>query len=164
VKSSDANMRAKISKLKEGFLRKGLTLTVAESMTGGALSDIITSVPGASEFFLGGMISYSSKIKAMVGVPTATLKRYGAYSQEVATKLAKGSLRRFGSDVAVGITGQAHPDRTHRSPGAWVAVTYGKNVIVKHIACKPSVRRNEARKKVAMAAVDLLLEMLRTKS
>lgn len=156
-------MRAKVSKLKEGFLRRGLTLTVAESMTGGALSDIITSVPGASEFFLGGMISYSPKLKAMVGVPKATLKRYGAYSQEVATSLAKGSLRRFGSDVAVGITGQAHPDRTHRSPEAWVVVTFGKNVLVKHVICNPTVRRNEARRRVAMVAVDLLLEMIKTK-
>ena len=156
-------MRAKISKLKEGFLRRGLTLTVAESMTGGALSDIITSVPGASEFFLGGMISYSPKLKSMVGVPKATLTKYGAYSEEVATKLAQGSLKRFGSDVAVGITGMAHPDRTHRSPGAWVVVTYNNKILVKHIACKPSVRRNEARRRVAMAAVDLLLEMLKTR-
>jgi PncC family amidohydrolase len=156
-------MRAKINKLKEGFLRRDLTLTVAESMTGGALSDIITSVPGASEFFLGGMISYSPKLKAMVGVPKTKLQKYGAYSQEVATMLAKGSLKRFGSDVAVGITGQAHPDETHRSPGAWVAVTFHKRVLVKHIACKPQIRRNEARKRVAMAAVDLLLEMLKTR-
>lgn len=160
----DAIMRAKVSKLKEGFLKKGLTLTVAESMTGGALSDIITSVPGASEFFLGGMISYSPKLKAMVGVPERTLKRYGAYSEEVAKGLAKGSLKRFGADVAVGITGQAHPDRTHRAPGAWVAVTNGKKLFVKHVVCKPSVRRNEARKRVAMSAVDLLLEMLKTRA
>jgi PncC family amidohydrolase len=154
-------MRAKVNKLKEGFLRRGLTLTVAESMTGGALSDIITSVPGASEFFMGGMISYSPKLKAMVGVPKATLEKYGAYSKEVAEKLAKGSKKRFGSDVAVGITGQAHPDRTHRAPGAYVAVTFNNNTIVKHITCKVSLRRNEARKRVAMAAVDVLLEMLK---
>jgi len=155
-------MREKVSKLKEGFLRRGLTLTVAESMTGGALSDIITSVPGASEFFLGGMISYSPKLKAMVGVPKATLKKYGSYSQEIATRLAKGSLQRFGSDVAVGITGQAHPDKKHRAPGAWVVVTFGKNVLVKHVVCKPTIRRNEARRRVAMVAVDLLLEMIKT--
>jgi PncC family amidohydrolase len=155
-------MRAKVNKLKEGFLRRGLTLTVAESMTGGALSDIITSVPGASEFFMGGMISYSPKLKMMVGVPTATLKKYGAYSEEVATKLAIGSKKRFGSDVAVGISGQANPDKTHRSPGAYVAVTFHNKTIVKHITCKVSLRRNEARRRVAMAAVDVLLEMLKT--
>jgi PncC family amidohydrolase len=154
-------MRARVARLKDRLVKRKLRLAVAESMTGGALSDLITSVPGASRYFVGGMISYSPELKAMMGVSAGTIKKHGVYSKQVAEGLARGALKRFGSDVAVGITGIAHPDRTHRAPGAWVAVASDRKVVSKHIACKAGTRRNEARKKVARGALEILLEFIR---
>jgi len=148
-------------RLKDTLVKRGLALAVAESMTGGAFSDLITSVPGASGFFLGGVISYSPKLKVMMGVPETVLKRQKAYSEEVSIRLAKGARKRFGADIAVGITGIAHPDRGHRAPGAWIAIASDDKVRTKHVQCRAGVRRNDARKHVAMAAVELLLDVLR---
>ena len=154
-------MRSRVSKLRDRFVERGLWLAVAESMTGGALSDLITSVRGASDYFLGGVVCYSPELKRMLGVKRGTLERFGAYSEEVAVALAKGAMRTYKADVAVGITGIAHPDRGHRSPGAWVAVAFKGKVRTRHFACRAGVRRNEARKKVANTALELLLETLK---
>jgi len=155
-------MRARVARLKDRLTKRGLRLAVAESMTGGALSDLITSVPGASRYYLGGLVAYSPELKAQLNVSSAAIKKHGLYSRQVAEALARGALKKFGPDVAVGITGIAHPDKTHRAPGAWVAVASGRKVVSKHITCKAGARRNEARKKVARGALELLLEFLRT--
>jgi PncC family amidohydrolase len=154
-------LKARVSRLKETLLKRGLALAVAESMTGGAFSDLITSVQGASGFFLGGVISYSPKLKVMMGVPDAVLKRSGFYSEEVSIGLAKGVRESMGADIAVGITGIAHPDKGHRAPGAWIAVVSDGKIRTKHVQCRAGVRRNDARKQVAMAAIELLIDVLR---
>lgn len=87
------------------------TLVVAESCTGGMLSAALTSVPGASEVFLGGMVVYANAAKEeWAGVDRGLLERYGAVSAEVAVALAQGVLARSGADLAVSITGIAGPD------------------------------------------------------
>ena len=91
--------------------KRGLTLTVAESCTGGLLAQRITSVAGSSAYFLGGAISYSNSLKEeLLGVDPATLETCGAVSEEVARAMAGGARRRFGADLAIGITGIAGPE------------------------------------------------------
>lgn len=86
--------------------RAGLTLALAESCTGGGLGADITSVPGSSEFFLGGAVVYSDRAKeSVLGVRRSTLEKYGAVSAETASEMAEGARRLFGSDVAVAVTG-----------------------------------------------------------
>jgi nicotinamide-nucleotide amidase len=94
------------------LLRKsGLTVSVAESCTGGMVGSLITDQPGSSEYFLGGVIAYSDDVKReQLGVPAALLKRAGAVSSEVAQAMAEGARSRFGTDLAVGVTGIAGPD------------------------------------------------------
>jgi len=87
------------------------TLSVAESCTGGLLGERITSVPGSSTYFLGGFITYASRMKVeWLGVPEDIIARCGAVSQEAAEAMALGARRRTGSTYALAITGVAGPD------------------------------------------------------
>jgi nicotinamide-nucleotide amidase len=89
---------------------RGVTLATAESCTGGMVAAELTAVPGSSEVFLGGAVTYSNQLKRdLVGVPDDLLERYGAVSAEVAAAMADGARDRLGADVAVGVTGVAGP-------------------------------------------------------
>jgi len=89
---------------------KGRTLSVAESCSGGLLSKLITDVPGSSDYFMGGVVSYGNEIKkTMLGVEGKTLAKYGAVSENTAREMAVGVMKRFCSDTALGITGIAGP-------------------------------------------------------
>ncbi|HSK75609.1 MAG TPA: competence/damage-inducible protein A [Thermoanaerobaculia bacterium] len=88
----------------------GATLTVAESCTGGLLGQKITAVSGSSDYFLGGFITYTNRLKTeLAGVPEALLAEHGAVSEPVARALAEGVRRVLRSDYGVGITGVAGP-------------------------------------------------------
>jgi nicotinamide-nucleotide amidase len=94
----------------EGLKGRRQTLAVAESCTGGLMSAHLTDVPGASEVFLGGVVSYSNEAKEhLIDVPHEVLVDYGAVSEETARVMATGVRARFGSDWGVGITGIAGP-------------------------------------------------------
>lgn len=96
----------------------GVTVSTAESCTGGLVASRITSIPGSSDYFVGGIVSYSNGAKhALLGVSNELLETRGAVSDECARAMAEGSLRAFGSDVAVSTTGIAGPGgATPRKP------------------------------------------------
>ncbi|MCX7828817.1 MAG: CinA family protein [Thermanaerothrix sp.] len=88
----------------------GLTLSAAESCTGGRLCAAVTGVPGASASFLGGVVAYSNQAKVkMLDVPEEVISRHGAVSLECALKMAEGCARAFGASVGVSVTGVAGP-------------------------------------------------------
>ncbi len=90
--------------------QRGLSLSVAESCTGGGLGNILTNVPGSSEVFLGGVIPYSNELKTgMLDVKEDTLKKYGAVSKYAAKEMAENVRKLTGSDIGVSITGIAGP-------------------------------------------------------
>jgi nicotinamide-nucleotide amidase len=90
---------------------KKLTLSAAESCTGGLLCNEITDIPGSSSYFKGGMIAYSNEIKMdQLGVPVKDLESYGAVSKQVSLQMAKGAAEKFDSDIGVSTTGIAGPD------------------------------------------------------
>ncbi|TMF46979.1 MAG: CinA family protein [Chloroflexi bacterium] len=91
--------------------RERLTLSVAESCTGGLLGALITDRPGSSAYFLGGVIAYADEVKRdELNVPAALLTRHGAVSREVALAMAEGARAKFGSALAVSTTCIAGPD------------------------------------------------------
>ena len=95
----------------ELLTQKKLTLSVAESCTAGMLGALLTNVPGASQYFVGGAQSYSNGMKSdVLGVCADLIKTHGAVSKEVACAMAQGARSRFKSDLALAITGIAGPD------------------------------------------------------
>jgi nicotinamide-nucleotide amidase len=87
-----------------------LTLATAESCTGGMVAERLTGIPGASDVFVGSVIAYADDVKASeLAVPEELLRTYGAVSAEVAAAMAQGARERFGTDLAVSVTGIAGP-------------------------------------------------------
>ncbi|MFQ6673856.1 MAG: nicotinamide-nucleotide amidohydrolase family protein, partial [Fidelibacterota bacterium] len=102
---------------------EGLTLAVAESCTGGLLADRLTDVPGSSDYFLGGVVTYSDGAKvSMLGVKEDTLASTGAVSEETAREMARGVRELLQAHLGVAITGIAGP--TGGTPGKPVGLTY----------------------------------------
>ncbi|MBP3700219.1 MAG: CinA family protein [Oscillospiraceae bacterium] len=95
-----------IEKLRE----RGLLLATAESCTGGLCAKRLTDVPGASQVFCGGVVSYTNDVKMrLLGVKEETLAQFGAVSGETAREMAEGARQATGADVAVSVTGVAGP-------------------------------------------------------
>ena len=95
-----------IEKLRE----RGLLLATAESCTGGLCAKRLTDVPGASQVFCGGVVSYTNDVKMrLLGVKEETLAQFGAVSGETAREMAAGARKATGADVAVSVTGVAGP-------------------------------------------------------
>ena len=91
--------------------KNDLTLTTAESCTGGMLSARLVNVPGVSDVFKQGLVTYSNRAKKkLLDVKKSTLKDHGAVSEQCAKEMAKGGVLSTGSDVCVAITGIAGPD------------------------------------------------------
>ncbi|MEO0068133.1 MAG: competence/damage-inducible protein A [candidate division WOR-3 bacterium] len=94
-----------------GILKeKGLTLATAESCTGGLVGDLLTNVPGSSEYYLGGVVAYSNRIKMKVlGVRERTLENFGAVSAQCVREMALGVCRVIGADAGIAVSGIAGP-------------------------------------------------------
>lgn len=124
---------AVIEKLKE----KHMKVATAESCTGGLIAKRITDVPGASEVFDCGIISYANEIKHRVlGVSEDDLNKYGAVSEPVARQMAQGALKVSGADIAVSVTGIAGPesDSTNKPVGlVYIGLADRDNVWVREL-------------------------------
>ncbi|HZK34503.1 MAG TPA: nicotinamide-nucleotide amidohydrolase family protein, partial [Bacillota bacterium] len=115
--------------------KKGYTLSVAESCTGGHISDMLTGIAGASEVFMEGLITYSneSKIKRLK-VKKDTIKQYGAVSEQTAREMAEGARRTLNTDIGISVTGIAGPGgATKEKPIGLVYIAIAKHdkVLVK---------------------------------
>ena len=135
--------------------RKRKTVAIAESCTGGLVSDRITDVPGSSEYFLGGVITYSNKAKeTILGVPAGLIKKHGAVSREVARVMAEGARGVFESDIAASITGIAGPGGATKAKPvglAYIAFASRKGTNTKKVVYKGS--RREVKEKFANAVI-----------
>ena len=141
---------------------RGATVAVAESCTGGLVAERLTSVPGSSRYFLGGMIVYSNELKAkLADVPPLLIEQYGAVSREVAAALAEGVRDRCNSTIGLGITGVAGP--TGGSPEKPVGLVFhaisdedGTDVVERHYPGD----RQRVRRFASQQALDMIRRKL----
>ena len=109
------------------FLKsQGATVSVAESLTGGGVGFALTQVPGSSEVFLGGVISYTSEVKIReLGVLQSTIDEFTVVSEEVAREMAQGVMKKFGTTWAIATTGIAGPGdyKGIREGTVWIAIS-----------------------------------------
>ena len=139
---------------------QGRTLAAAESCTGGLIAKRMTDLAGASQVFLGGVVSYTNAVKARVlGVPQALLDEYGAVSEPVARAMAEGVRRITGADYGVSVTGVAGPDRDDRgnAVGTVYVALAGAEGTVCRLCRFGALSRAEIRERAAAAALALLL-------
>ena len=139
---------------------QGRTLAAAESCTGGLIAKRMTDLAGASQIFLGGVVSYTNAVKARVlGVPQALLDEYGAVSEPVARAMAEGVRRITGADYGVSVTGVAGPDRDDRgnAVGTVYVALAGAEGTVCRLCRFGALSRAEIRERAAAAALALLL-------
>ncbi len=138
----------------------GKTLVTAESLTGGGIGAALTAIPGSSEVYKGGIISYTDWVKAnLLGVPEETLTQYGAVSAPVAEAMASGARKRLQADIAVSVTGLAGPGGDdYGNPVGTVFIGYSdaNQTQVRHY--RFSGTREEVRQQTVKAALELVLE------
>ena len=95
---------------------RGLTLSTMESCTGGLLASTITDVPGSSDYFKGGLISYATEMKVAWGVDRQVIAEHGVVSAQCAEAMARAARERLGADIGIGVTGVAGPDPQEDKP------------------------------------------------
>lgn len=141
--------------------KSNLKIAVAESLSGGLLSERLTRVPGSSKYFLGGIVCYSTLIKLQFcGVSPATLSQFGAVSSQVALEMATGIQNSFKADIGLSLTGYAGPDRQHpQNTGlVFLGVRFQKKQRVHPFRFEGD--RSEIKAKAAQAAVVQLKQWL----
>lgn len=141
---------------------KNLTLSTAESCTGGLVSKRITDIAGASQVFLGGVTAYSNEIKTnILGVEASVIQNQGAVCEEVARQLAEGVKEKFHSDLGIGITGIAGPqsDDTNKEVGTvFVALATKEQTFCRSLHL--GVDRSRVRTMAANHALDMVRRYL----
>ena len=138
--------------------QRSLKVAVAESCTGGMLASRLTAIPGSSEVFVGGVVSYANDVKERIlGVPTALLATDGAVSEPVARAMAGGVRERLRADIGVAITGVAGPDggSPEKPVGhVWIAVDFGDWARV--YSGRFFIGRDEIRFRATQSALDTI--------
>lgn len=138
----------------------GKTLVTAESLTGGGIGAALTAVPGSSEVYKGGVISYTNWVKEnILGVPGDILKAYGAVSAQTASAMAAGVRKLLQADVAVAVTGLAGPGGDEfGNPVGTVFIGYQDGEHSQVIECHFTGSREEIRNQTIARALRLVLE------
>jgi nicotinamide-nucleotide amidase len=156
-------MRDSLEKAIGNFLRKkGWTLSIAESCTGGLICDRITNVSGSSDYFEGGMVNYSNESKEKhLGIPLNYIKRYGAVSPQVSRRMAQGVRKTFNTTFGLSTTGVAGPTGgTKRAPigRVFIGIASRKRGWVRKLDLK-GIRR-EIKKEAAERSLEFLYKIL----
>jgi PncC family amidohydrolase len=149
-------------RVQQTMIERGSTLATAESCTGGLIGHALTESSGSSEFYVGGVISYSDGLKrSELGVEPHVLEQHGAVSAQTAVAMAEGARRRYGADTAVAVTGIAGPGGgSEQKPVGltYVAVADSEGHDVRRHAWHEDRHGNKVRS--AEAALTILLDRL----
>ena len=147
----------------EKLIDKGLTISAAESLTGGLLQATIINIPNASKVFLGGVVSYTKEAKCkLLGLRMDDIEKYGVYSNETSLSMAKGIKQLTNSNVSVGISGVAGPgvDEGVEAGTVYYSLIINNEVYNRVIKIENHTRL-EVRNKAVEIIIDDLLEILK---
>jgi PncC family amidohydrolase len=150
-----------IKRLHELFKNKGLTLSVAESCTGGLISHYITTVPGASSFFSAGIVSYSEEAKkTIIGILPGTISVHGVVSDETAREMAEKVRLLAKTDFAVSATGNLGPDVLEGKDKGLVYIAAAKQgrTVSRRLQLKGD--RDANKEETALSGLKLLIELV----
>ncbi len=153
-------MNNDVGRVAEFLQRNGATLATAESCTGGGIAVALTAISGASEWYLGGWITYSNNMKKhQLGVPEEMLHAYGAVSEQVAQAMCEGARKQSGASVALSTTGIAGPNGgTDEKPvgTVYIGCSTQEKTVVQQVLFSGS--RAQIQKQTIDAALQLFLE------
>lgn len=142
---------------------KGLTLSTAESCTGGYIAHLITQHPGCSSVYWGGAVAYAYELKeSILGVKESTLTTYGAVSEQTVTEMAEGAVKNFKTDYSIAVSGIAGPDGgTEDKPvgTVWIAISSKNKTVAK--VFNFSNKRIQNIERSAASALTMLLNLLK---
>jgi PncC family amidohydrolase len=150
-----------IKRVHEIFKKRGLTLSVAESCTGGLISHYITALPGASNFFEAGVVTYSAATKReILGISASTIENYGVISESTAKEMAEKVRSLTGTDYSLSTTGNLGPEVLEgKEKGLiYISVSRTGRTILKELRLTGD--REENKEAASLSALKLLLEML----
>lgn len=158
------NIQAKVisREISEYLWRAEKTLSTAESCTAGLVAASITAVPGASNYFRGGVVTYVNELKTqLLGVSEELLAERGAVSEDVARAMVNGALERLHTDYAIAVTGYAGPGGGPEAPVGTIFVAVGKtdDITVRELTGDDGREENVAR--ATLTALQMLLEKLK---
>lgn len=143
--------------------RRGQTLASAESLTGGMVGELLTEVSGASTSYLGGVISYATRLKeTLAGVNAKTLSELGPVAERTAAEMAQGVAQRCNADWGIATTGVAGPDAQNSHPvgQVFVAVSHPAGDVLRVKELSLQGERAAIRQQAAIAALALLADAL----
>lgn len=176
IKKAERNIRAKIGEfvvssedkpletiVGEELIAAGKTIAVAESCTAGALGKALTEMPGSSNYFLGGLLTYSDEAKInLLKVNKATIEKYGAVSEQTAYEMATNVREIFGADFGVGITGIAGPGGgTEEKPVGTVWISSADENGCEPIKYVFGEKRDVNRERSVGAALNMIMNKLK---
>jgi nicotinamide-nucleotide amidase len=144
---------------------RGLTLATAESLTGGGVGALVTSVPGSSAVYVGGVVAYASRLKVeLLGVPHELVERYGVVSAPCARAMAAGVRGALGADVGLSTTGVAGPDPQEGKPAGLVYVAVADDAGEEVRELRLDGDRAAVRRATAREALELLRDRMEESS
>jgi PncC family amidohydrolase len=160
-KAMDKKISNVIEQVHEIFKERGLTLSVAESCTGGLISHYITVLPGASSFFEAGVVTYSAEAKKKIlGISPSTIKKYGVVSENTAGEMAENVRSLTGTDYALSTTGNLGPDVLEGKEKGLIYIAVSKTGQTISKKLRLTGDREENKEAASLSALNLLIEVL----
>lgn len=159
--STDADPQVMAATLHAELVRRSAMIATAESLTGGALGDLLSAAPGASDTYLGGVVSYATVVKQKVlGVSEETVRSHGVVSAECAAEMAAGVRRLLDADVAVSTTGVAGPTEQEGKPVGTVFIGVASDNGVRTTGLDLAGDRASIREQTCQEAISAVLAVL----
>jgi len=157
----DKEIMAAVSEIADKLAAKNLKLGVAESCTGGFLSNAITNLPGASRFFKLSVVAYSEESKkSVLGVSPSIIKKHGMVSEETAIAMAQGVKKTGHTDIALSITGVSGPERMEDKDVGLVYIAAAVKDRIESQGLKFSGDREEIKRQASLEALRFLKQVL----